>query len=189
MTRASRTLWMTVAFLLVGASAAPAQELGAILEWINKLSGPPFGGVGASFSVPLPGHENRDPYLRYRLDGILHFSYDEADAVDPDDASIRMLTLRNTVAFPVRYLPLDFAVGVGLHRFSGSDFDAFWHWSVPVQAQLRAPLSSAATLRFGPSLNVFPAFDDDDFEPLTVDVSREGAEAVLGFFLGLDFRF
>lgn len=187
MNRVLKTAWMTVLLLLGGATAAPAQDIGAILDWINKLSGPEFWGVGASFSVPLPGAEGRDPYFRYRLDGILHFSYDEAEEVDPDDADIRMFTIRNTVEFPVRYLPLDFTAGVSLHRFSGSDFDAFWHWSVPIALQVRVPLSSRATLRFGPSLDIFPAFDDEDFLPLIVDVSRDDAEAVFGLFVGVDF--
>lgn len=187
MIRFLKSSWLAGLFLLVGASTTSAQDLGAILDWINKLSGPQFWGVGASLSTPLPGHEDRDPFFRYRLDGIWHMSYDEAEEVEPDDADIRMFTLRNTVQFPVRYLPLDFAVGLSLHRFSGPDFDAFWHYSVPVQAQLRVALSETAVLRFGPSLDVFPAFDDEDFLPVVVDVSRDDAEAVIGLFLGVDF--
>lgn len=187
MSRTLKTSWLAALMLLVGTSTASSQGIGVILEWINKLSGPPFWGVGASFSTPLPGHEDRDPYFQYRLDAILHYSFNEADEVDPDDAEIRMLTLRNTVQFPVRYLPLDFGVGVSLHRFSGSDFDAFWHWSVPIQAQFSYTLSPRATLRAGPTLDVFPAFDDEDFLPVIVNVSRDDAEAVFGFFVGADF--
>lgn len=186
MIRVLKASWITALFLLGSASAASAQELGAILDWINKLSGPQFVGVGASFSTPLHGRENGDRPIRYRLDGILHFSYDEAEEVDPDDASIRMITLRNMVQFPVRYLPLDFAVGLSLHRFSGTDFDAFWHWSVPIQAQVRATLWPGATLRFGPSVDLFPAFDDEDFLPLVVDVDRDDGEPGLGLFVGVD---
>ncbi|HZD05473.1 MAG TPA: hypothetical protein VE173_11155 [Longimicrobiales bacterium] len=187
-----RSFWVSFTLLLLAASPLRAQEgIGAILDWINKLSGPRFGGVGATFYAPLYGEggEERsyDTSIRYRLSVAMHFSYDSDDAVDPDGASIRMLTIRNSVEFPVRHIPLDFAVGFSLHRFSG-DPDTFWHWSVPLRAQYRVRLSPTASLRFGPTVDVFPKFAADDFQPLTVDVSRDRTEAVFGFLVGVDFQ-
>lgn len=191
MTLAFRTWWMSFALLTLSAPPLHAQEgIGAILDWINKLSGPRFVGAGATFYAPVYGEEQTDRAydgsIRYRLSLAYHVSYDSDEAVDPDGSSIRMLTIRNSVEFPVRYLPVDFAVGLSLHRFSG-DADPFWHWSVPLRAQYRVRLSPTAHLRFGPTLDVFPGFDTDDFQPLTVDVSRDRAEAAFGFVVGVDF--
>jgi hypothetical protein len=186
MIRALQATAIAVFVLLANASAASSQ-VGALLDWINKLSGPQFVGVGASFYTPVARQDDGEPYLFYRLDGMIHFSYDEAEEVEPDDASIQMFTLRNMLQFPVRYLPLDFGVGVALHRFSGTDFDAFWHVSYPIQAQVRAPLAPGVTLRFGSNVDVYPAFDGGDFLPLFVDVSRDRAEVAWGLLLGLDF--
>lgn len=182
-----RTAMMTALCLFFGAASAPAQDIGVILEWINKMSGPPFGGVGAAFTVPIAGREDPEPHFRYRAEAVFFFSYSEEGEVDPDDASIRLFTFRNTLVMPVRYIPLDVNVGVSLHRFSGSDFDSFWHWSIPIQAQLRIDKWDPVTVRLGPSVDVFHAFDQDDFLPLDVDVSRNDNEAVYGFLVGVDF--
>jgi hypothetical protein len=102
-------------------------------------------------------------------------------------ANITMITLQPTVEFPLQKIPIDVGIGLAFHHFDG-DADGFWHYSIPIQAQFRPRGNGKLVPRIGAALNVFPKFDDTDFAPLTVDVSRDHAEAVLQLFLGFDFR-
>ena len=162
-----------------------AQGIGPLLDWIHKLSGPQLWGGGLSVYTPVtPSKENS---VRFRISGIYRTSYDETEEIDPDDASVQMITLRPVFEIPLGSLPFDLGAGFALHRFQGDDFQSFWHWSVPLQAQFRT--GGLAHFRLGVSVDIYPRFDANDFAPLVVNVSTEKAEAVLGLFVGLDLDF
>lgn len=184
MTRLPCSLMLVGLLMLGGARGLPAQDLGPILDWIHKLSGPPFVGAGLTGSITV----GQEPRFLLRLTGVYRTSVSESDAVDPDDANITMITLQPTVELPLETIPFDFGIGVALHRFGG-DADGFWHYSVPVLVQWRPRNASRLIPRIGLALHVFPEFDATDFAPLTVDVSRDGAEAVLQSFVSLAIRF
>ena len=137
------------------------------------------------YTPVMPSKENS---VRFRISAIYRTSYDEAEEIDPDDASIQMITLRPVFEIPLGSLPVDLGAGFAFHRFQGDDFQSFWHWSVPMQAQLRIPIGRVFRLRGGLSVDIYPRFDGSDFSPLIVNVSTEKAEAVLGAFLGFDLE-
>lgn len=166
-----------------GLSAQDGGGLGAILDWIHKLSGPRFVGAGLTGFYTVPG----EAQVHLRLTGVYRTSISESGEVEPSDANITMITVQPTVEFPVQKIPLDFGVGVALHRFGG-DADGFWHYSIPILAQFRPRGGGRVIPRIGVAVHVFPKFDPADFAPLIVDVSRQDAEAVLQLFVGLDYR-
>lgn len=181
------------------ADAGVAQEsgLGAFLDWIHKMSGPGFVGVGGSYWIerqgePLaradPGH--REPGIRLRLSLIHRVSYNENDTTRADEPRINMSTAQATVEFPLPRIPFEFGVGFAVHYFSGGDLDDnVVHVSVPVLGQYRIRRADWNFVpRIGLAVNVFPAFDPVDFQPLQVPFPRRGAEAVLNFFFAVDFR-
>ncbi|MDH3292458.1 MAG: hypothetical protein OEO20_15550 [Gemmatimonadota bacterium] len=179
---------MLVVFLgAAGAEAAAAQSAGAggILDWIHKLSGPQFFGVGITAYGTLQGESG----IRARLSVVHRWSIDEEEEVIPPESNITMWTLQPTLEFPLKDVPLELVVGVAFHRFQ-KDVDPFWHYSVPVLIQGRFPVNSSKSvlLRPGVGIHVFPAFGPNDFLPLNVDVSRDTAELVLQLFVGIDFR-
>ncbi|NIS66486.1 MAG: hypothetical protein GTO05_15265 [Gemmatimonadales bacterium] len=176
---------MLVAFLTAaGAVSGEAQSagLGGLLDWIHRLSGPQFAGAGVTAFGTLKG----ESHVRARLSVVHRRSFDEAEEVVQPDVMITMWTVQPTIEFPLQNAPLELAVGVAFHRFQG-DVDPFWHYSVPVLAQVRLKTGSVFP-RFGLGIHIFPAFGPDDFSPLTVDVSRDKAELVLQFFLGIDVQ-
>jgi hypothetical protein len=180
---------MLVGFVVLGrADGLSAQTdegggLGAFLDWLHRLSGPRFVGVGATGFYTVPGETG----IRLRFSGVYRTSVSESGEVTPANANITMLTLQPTIEFPLQQIPIDFGIGVGLHHFGG-DADGFWHYSIPIVAQFRPRGEGRIVPRIGLALNVFPKFDATDFAPLVVTVSRDDAEAVLQLFIGLDFR-
>ncbi len=188
MQRLARGFMLVSAMIGGTGSALSAQTaddgggLGAFLDWLHRLSGPRFVGGGLTAFSTIPG-ETR---IRLRLTGAYRTSVSEEGEVTPADANITMITLQPAVEFPLRNLPVDISLGLGLHRFGG-DADGFWHYSIPISAQYRSLSGGRFAPRFGAAVNLFPAFDPSDFAPLDVTVSRDGTEAVLQVFLGLDF--
>lgn len=170
-----------------GRAAAQVEEeggWGAFLDWLHKLSGPRFVGVGLTAYYQVPGETG----IRLRLSGVYRTSVSESGEVTPDDANITMITVQPAVEFPVQKIPVDFGVGVALHRFAG-DADGFWHYSVPVYAQFRPRGDRRVTPVLGIGVHIFPEFDPADFAPLVVTVSRTDSEAVLQLFAGISVRF
>jgi hypothetical protein len=169
-------------------SARPVAEadgggLGVFLDWLHKLSGPRFVGGGVSGFVTLPG----DAGIRLRLSGAYRTSIGETGEVTPDDANITMLSVQPAVEFPVQRIPIDFGVGVALHRFGG-DADGFWHYSVPVYVQFRPRNTRRIAPLLGIGVHIFPRFEPSDFAPLAVTVSRQDSEAVLQVYAGVSIR-
>ncbi len=187
MNKIFRGAWQAAIFSFVTAQGAQAQGIGPLLDWISKLSGPQLWGGGLSVYTPVVPSKGEEG-VRFRISGVYRTSYDEAEEIDPDDASIQMITLRPEFEFPLPSIPVDLGAGFAFHRFQGDDFQSFWHWSVPFRAQLRVPIGRVFRFRAGLSLNIYPAFDAGDFAPLIVNVSTDKAEAVFGALLGFDLE-
>ena len=66
--------------------------------------------------------------------------------------------------------------------------EPFWHVSVPLYAQWRFPIGSSNwdLVAMG-GFHYFFEFDDDDFAPLTVDVSTDGGEFTEWFGIGAEY--
>jgi hypothetical protein len=182
MKRLIRSIVFVGLVVVGGAERLPAQDLGAIIDWLHKLSGPRFVGAGLTGSYSSAG----DSGIRVRLSGVYRTSVSESGEVTPADANITMISVQPAVEFPVNKIDVDFGVGLALHRFGG-DADAFWHYSVPIYVQYR-PRNRRVTPVLGIGVHVFPRFDPADFAPLTVTVSRQDSEAVLQLFGGLHIR-
>ncbi len=198
MNRIIRIAWLCLAISVTNVQGVEAQGgIGPILDWINKLSGPQFGGVGAQIYFPLFGGPPLAPAgapaalnipvshgpLRLRLTGSYRWS------LDVTGSTINMVTGEAKLEYPFVFGKVELApvAGIALHRFSG-DVNSFGHYSFPLQGQLRFPVGSSVLVRTGLGFHLFPKFETTDFAPLTVDVSRTRAEWVFGVFLGLDFE-
>ena len=173
---------------LAGAGPLEAQDggLGGFMDWILKMSGPRMIGPAASgwFS---PG----EGPLRIRGSIAWRESSSSDDAVSPAGSKIDMtsyqVALELPLPVPANWLAL--GGGIAVHRFGG-DADAFTKVSIPVYAQARfpiIPLLIDGVVEFG--FHYFSAFDDTDFAPLTVDVSRDGGEVVPRIGAGLEIVF
>lgn len=190
MQRLIRSIVLVGLVFLAGAGRLAAQfeaqnggGLGAFLDWLHKLSGPRFVGAGLSGFYTLPGEAG----IRLRLSGSYRTSIGESGEVTPEDANITMMSLQPAVEFPVQKIPIDFGLGVALHRFAG-DADGFWHYSVPIYVQFRPRGAGRVAPLLGIGVHVFPRFEPSDFAPLAVTVSRQDSEAVLQVFAGLSIR-
>lgn len=168
---------------LVCVTGKLSAQVGAILDWLHKLSGPGFVGLGLTGAYETKGQAQ----IRLRLTGVFRTSVSESGEVTPPDANITMLTFQPAVEFPLQQIPFDFGVGIALHYFGG-DADEFWHYSVPIYAQFRPRNQNRVIPVVGLGIQVFPKFDATDFAPLTVNVSRDDAEAVLQLFMGIHIR-
>jgi len=168
-------------------SAQDAQDggggLGGFLDWLHKLSGPRFVGAGLTAFYTVPGEAG----IRLRLSGVYRTSISESGEVTPADGNITMISVQPAVEFPVQKIPIDFGVGFALHRFGG-DAQGFWHYSVPIYVQFRPRGAGRVTPLLGVGVHIFPKFDQADFAPLAVTVSRVDSEAVLQLFAGLTIR-
>ena len=163
-----------------GKLAAQDLDLGGILDWLHKLSGPRFVGAGLTAVYTIPGEAG----IRLRLSGVYRTSISESGEVTPADANITMITVQPAVEFPVQKIPIDFGVGFALHRFGG-DAAGFWHYSVPIYAQFRPRGPRRVTPLLGIGIHIFPKFNATDFAPLTFTVSRTNTDAVLQLFGGV----
>jgi hypothetical protein len=183
--------WILTLALVAGValpSAAEAQDregIGAIIDWINKLSGPTMVGPGISWYTML-GDD-----VRLRVSGSYLTSVASDDVIDPDDAGVNAFSIKPAVEFPIGRR---FSVGGGfsLHNFGGDADERFWHWSVPVYGQVRLKLAGTEArptwlMRFGLGAEYFSEFGPDDFAPITTGVSTDGGEVTLVGFLGFEY--
>jgi hypothetical protein len=175
---------LLLALLLVGFPGRLwAQEggIGGIMDFIQRLSGPKFIGGGLTVKVPL-GWQN----LSLRLNAVHRQSFDESgEVVQGDDVVIKMWSAQPMLEVDLPGLPLAVAAGAGIHHFEG-DVDPFTHYSVVTH--LRVSLFDVGPFRpnLGAGVHLFPSFDAADFQPLDVNVARDGWEAVGLFFVGID---
>jgi hypothetical protein len=187
-----KTLRVVSAWLALGLflTAEPTAAQGVIGDFLHRLSGPPF--LGAGFTAQYTPLDS--PWIRLRLTGAYRVAVDKEDTVTPSDASLNMVTIQPAAEFSLQDIPFEFVTGVALHRFGG-DADPFWHYSFPVLVQWRPRADSRFLPRFGPfvprvgtGVHAFPKFDEDAFDPIDVQVSRDDSEAVLYFFIGFDYQ-
>ncbi len=166
---------LALASIPLASSPADAQ-ISAVIDWINRLSGPQFVGPNLSYAA---GND------RVRARGALAYRWSVAsdDAIAPG-GTITMFSVSPTVEFRVLE-QLDLGLGVAAHHYGG-DVDGFWHWSVPFYAQGVFPASDRVDIRFGGGANWFFKFKDSDFLPLTVTAPRDGGELVPMIFAGVE---
>lgn len=159
--------------------------MGAIIEWIHKLSGPPFLGGGVA-----PFWESGDRGHRIRLTLTYRGSRDESSAgLSNDDAHFNMFSVQVTPEFQLGNWG---SVGAGVTaNIFGGDTDTFLQLSFPLQFQLRPENDDDFIPRAGVGLKLFPPFADDEFlfrGGPRVDVSRDSWETVFHLFGGVDYR-
>lgn len=182
MKRLIQIVWLAGLGVTLTPGIASAQ-MGAFIDWLHRLSGPAFVGVGVTGAYEIPGAAE----VRLRLSGVFRTSVSESGEVTPATANITMLTFQPAVEFPLQEIPFVFGVGFALHRFGG-DADGFWHYSVPIYAQFRPRWVRRIAPILGLGVHIFPKFGVSDFAPLDVTVSRNDSEAVLQLFAGISIR-
>lgn len=166
---------------LAGAQPLQAQDggVGGFLDWINKMSGPRMIGPAVS------GWFGVGEVVRIRGSVSRRSSSTSSAAVMPPGSQISMWSFQPTIEARIS-APLVVGGGIAIHNFGG-DADSFTKTSFPLYVQARFPTGSSiqgvATL----GTHAFPEFATADFAPLTVDVSRDGAEFVLWFTLGVEY--
>lgn len=174
------------ALLMVITSLAAVQPVraddggwGAFLDWINRLSGPRMVGPALSGWIGLGE--------RFAVRGSVaaRWSSTTDDAVIPSGNRINMISLQPTLEYRIT----DWAGlggGLALHRFGG-DVDGFWHSSFPLYGYVRGPMGRRLQGVLSVGTQIFPEFGTTDFAPLTVDVSRDGAEAAFWVSIGAEY--
>lgn len=170
MRRWHHALFLSALMLGFGAQNADAQ-IGAILDWVIRLSGPGVARVGLQYVAPLGGGEYA-PEVSFA--GTYGFKVADGDGPD-GDASLAMWSAQGTLGQPVKVFSSGVAIiasgGVAIHAFSGDDFDSFTAFSIPLQAIVRIPAGNSLSFRLGGGVNVF-RFSDDAFDPLDIGVDQ-----------------
>ncbi len=153
-------------------------------EWLHRLSGPQFLGVGGALQQTL----GCTPIVRVELSFARRWSFASDDRIDPDGSNINMRSLQVVLALLPRHIPVNVGAGLALHQFSGG-FDTFWHPSLPVQADLRLPWTTRHLMpRIGGAVHFFPPFNGHNFLPLNVTVNREGTRLTWVLKGSVDYR-
>lgn len=177
------------AALALACLAAPrpaAGQMGTIIDWINKLSGPGF--VRAGLAIPLVGSEASS----LRLVPYYGLSWDEGDGAPEGAEQIAIfsgqLEGRTRLLTLGRAVDIDGSLGFAIHNFHGSgDFDSFWSPSFPALVALRPRFGGdRGAVWLGTGFHVFLPFPDDAFEGLGVDVSTDSIEATWTLALGIE---
>ncbi|UCC24615.1 MAG: hypothetical protein JSU98_12880 [Gemmatimonadales bacterium] len=181
-----RSFAIVLALLLLPSTWAPpraqAQDIGAVIDWIHRLSGPSMLGGAVSVAHPL-GSER----VRGRLQLAYRVAVASDDRIEPDGASVTMFTIRPGVEIPLFWY-LELNSGIAFNRFGGDADEGFWKASFPVLAQLRIPLGEGRwMLRAGAGLEYFPKFSEGDFDPIDVSVKTEEGEFAGAFMIGFDW--
>jgi len=180
----TRILFLLGFALSAGAAKTDAQ-MGPIIDWITKLSGPGVIRFGPQYTLALG--DRSTPEVSFA--GLVGFKSRDGDAPD-GSADLNMLSGQATLDLPViRLSPTVHLLaigGVAGHLFLGDDFDDFTTFSFPLQGAVRVR-TRAVTLRLGLGINVF-RFPGDAFSPLDVGVDRSSWEAAFGTQAALLFK-
>jgi hypothetical protein len=186
MKRATWSAALVMLLSLAGTGSLQAQ-VGAIIDWINKLSGPMVLRGGPTLTV---GGQAPDERLRVRTAFMYGFTFDRSGSVEPEGASIRMLSIQPMLEVTIHKY-VDLGAGVSANYFFGDMGDSFWRPSFPIVASVRpSPKNDhvlLSGLRVGGGVHIFPHFAQGDFDPLTVNVKYEGTEFSLTFFAATEF--
>lgn len=181
-------LFVATLLCLTGVGKAEAQ-FGAIMDWIHKLSGPGILQGGLTYSVGLtsPAERVSPVVARLRFSLMGGSAIDKSEEVAPPGGDILLVTGQVMIEFDLAGGVVSPGLGLSGHVFFG-DVDTFFKPSFPFRVTLR-PLKNTPLkgLLVAPSLHYFPEWDADDFQPLTVQVSRDGGEVTFGLLLGYEF--
>ena len=165
---------LAVALLLAIGAPAPADaQIGAILEWINGLTGPGITSVGPE--VALVAIDDRN---KVNVAALFTVAVDDRGNPDTDAADIGSVAVQSSLESTLLGRPgspqLRSRFGVELHYFYG-EFDDVWAPSFPVQLALHVPMDDLA-LRLGTGFNVF-RFSEGDFAPFDIGIQDEDVDA------------
>lgn len=182
-------LFVATFLCLSGVGRAEAQ-MGPILDWIHKLSGPGILQGGLTYSVGLtsPAERVSPVVARLRFSLMGGSAIDKSEEVAPPGGDILLATGQVMFELDLAGGLVSPGLGVSGHVFFG-DVDTFVKASIPLRVLVR-PLRKQRVLRglmIAPSLHYFFEWDADDFQPLTVQVSRDGGEVSFGLLLGYEF--
>jgi hypothetical protein len=157
--------------------------MGVFLDWIHKLSGPPFIGGGISGFYGRTGEG-----LRFRLTCSVKISFNETSAGATSNAiQINMITIQPTLEYGLPDIDFDIGTGAAFDLYTGQ-FDTVRKWSFPLFAQWRPRGDDKWVPRLATGVRFFPAFAPDDFSRLgPLNVERSGWEAVWQAFGGVDY--
>jgi len=168
------TVTILLALTTLSAPSEVHGQWGAVLDWINGLSGPRLVRVGPELAV---AHLDEDRN-RVNLAALFAVAVDDRGNPDTDAADISAFgiqaTLESTLIGEAGAPELRSRLGFELHRFAG-EFDSFWAPSFPLLVSLYVPLDGWA-LKVGTGFNVF-SFPDDAFSPYDVGVETSGFDA------------
>ena len=176
----SRRFLPALTLLLLGASASGAEaQLGPILDWITKMSGPGVARIGLQYSAPLSDGPRA---LELSPAAMFGFKVSDGDGTD-GDSGLGMLSGQVTLDVPVVLFSPEVALlaigGLGGHVFMGDDFDNFSTISFPAMLGLRWRPAASWTFRIAGGVNVF-RFGSDAFAPLDIGVPLDSCEAAPG---------
>ena len=185
-------LFLAMLLCVTGVGKAEAQQrIGPILDWIYKLSGPGIMQAGLTGSFPVwtsPADRVNPVVARMRFSLMGGSAIDKSEEVAPPGGDIFLVTGQVMIEFDLAGGVVSPGLGVSGHVFFG-DVDTFVKPSIPLRLLVR-PLRNTRFLRgltIGPSLHYFFKWGADDFQPLTVQVSRDSGEVAWGFLLGYEF--
>ena len=196
-------------------TAAPRLEaqMGPLIDWIHRLSGPQFStGVGFHASSTLFGiSSDQDPAVpgsnglerRSSTQLPTNVSLTHGLRVRVNFVFPRTAQVRSGGSVTMEKLEIKLEFPWALSKLSGWDLgpvfsyahywffegvDPFQHSSFSAGVQLRPAVGRFLHVRLAVFVHVFPPFETTDFAPLVVDVSRTSFELVPGFAIGADLN-
>lgn len=184
-----RVIIAVTILLLAGAGSASAQDddnrggMGAFLDWIHKLSGPPLFGGGLTGFYGRPGEG-----FRFRLNVTIKFTYNESRAgAASDDISIRLISIEPLLEYGIPDVDFDVSAGPALDLYAAGA-ERISKLAFPIYAQFRPRNDSDFVPRVGAGVRLFPAFAADDFAQFPgLRVKRSGWEVVWQLFGGVEY--
>ncbi len=184
MSRLYRAALVAAVVFLTGAGGLQAQ-MGPFIDWIHKLSGPGFIRGGWDFTVA--GDPERGVLSIAPMAGIKVSAEPDSDADGSNMALFSLqATYRPSLARISDNVQLIGTIGVAGHVFTGEEIDRFATVSFPAMLGFRVPFDGGA-FRIGGGINLF-YFPGDAFDPLSVDVVKDGWEGALTSTVGFELR-
>jgi hypothetical protein len=162
-----------LALAALGVPSEGQAQLGVVLEWVNKLSGPGLLRVAPELAIARVDARNR-----VNLAPMFTIFVEDHGNADTDAADIGAFgiqgTLESTLIGEPGAVELRSRIGFEVHRFSG-EFDSFWAPSFPMLVALHVPAFGGA-VKIGTGFNVF-SFPGDAFAPYDVGIETDGFDA------------
>lgn len=172
-----------LALLTLATPVRSEAQIGAVLEWINSLSGPGLLRVGPQVALVEVDDRNR-----IDLAALFAAHVDDRDNPDTDAADIEAFgvqaVLESTLIGDGSPVELRSRLGLEIHRFTGN-FESFWTPAFPAIVSLHVPVDDWS-FHVGTGFNVF-WFPDDAFEPFDTGVQRDSYDAGWTVQAGIQF--